>query len=114
MDERRSLNFRVRRGAHAQHVIELGGDLDFAAVDEIRGRLLAAADHGTVVLDMAAVTFCDSSGARVLVEADQHARRTGASFRIASPSPSVSRVLGLTLLDQTLQIYPDVDSALNR
>lgn len=112
MEEDARLTYRVRHGAHAQSVIAVGGDLDFAAVRQIRSRLLAEAEHGTVVLDMAAVTFCDSSGARVLVEADQHARRGGASFRIASPSAPVRRLLGLTLLDQALQVFPDADSAL--
>jgi anti-sigma B factor antagonist len=106
------LTVRVQHGASAQTVIEVGGELDFAAVEELRGRLLPATEHGTVVLDMGGITFCDSSGVRTLVEADRSAHEHGAVFRIAAPSEDVLRVLSLTGTDLTLEVFPDVDSAL--
>jgi anti-anti-sigma factor len=105
---------RVLRGAHSRLLVEVSGELDVATAEPLRAQLLPAAEHGTVVLDMSGVTFCDSSGLRVLVEAEQLARRSGAAFRVAAPSAAVRRVLGLTKLDQALQIFPDVDSALGR
>jgi anti-anti-sigma factor len=108
------LTVREQHGAHARVVIEVSGELDFAAVGRLRSRLLPATEHGTVVLDMAGVSFCDSGGIRVLVEAERSARGSGGAFRIAAPSDAVRRVLDLTNLDQMLEIFPDVDSALNR
>jgi anti-sigma B factor antagonist len=66
-----------------------------------------------VVLDMANVTFCDSSGVRTLVEADRSARAHGGVFRIAAASDDVLRVLSLTKTDLTLELFPDVDAALS-
>lgn len=108
------LTVRVQHGAHGRVVIEVGGELDFAAVEGLRERLLPATEHGTVVLDMSGVTFCDSSGVRTLVEADQNARRHGGAFRVAAPSEHVLRVLALTKTDLTLEVFPDVDAALTR
>jgi anti-sigma B factor antagonist len=105
---------RVSHGACARLVMEVGGELDLAAVNELRERLLPATEHGTLVLDMSAVTFFDSGGARILLEADQSARRHGAAFRVAAPSDSVRRVLAQTGTDQTIEFFADVESALLR
>lgn len=106
------LTVHVRRGPKGETVFEVAGDIDFAVVEDLRGRLMPASERGTVVLDLSGVTFCDSSGVRALVEADQSAREHGGTCRIAAPSDDVLRILSLTKTDQTLALFPDVAAAL--
>lgn len=91
-----------------------GLGIDLVSTDYLRTELLSAVEHGTVVLDLDGVAFCDSSGLRVLLEAARRAKTYGAAFRLAAPSAPVERLLDLTRADQVLEVFPDVDSALNR
>ncbi len=88
------------------------GDVDLASAEHLRGLLLPAIERGTTVLDMTGVEFCDSSGLRVLMEADRKARAHGTSFRLAGPTAPVERLLGLTRAHEVLSVYPDLESAL--
>lgn len=93
-------------------VVVAVGDVDLASADYLRGRLLAAIEHGTTVLDLGAVEFCDSSGLRVIMEMDRKARAGGASFRLAAPTEPVARLFGLTKAHEVLEVFPDVEAAL--
>jgi anti-anti-sigma factor len=60
--------------------------------------------HTTVVLDLAAVTFLDSSGIRALLVARQRALACGTQLVLRRPSPPVQRVLALTGLVERFEI----------
>ncbi len=59
-------------------------------------------DH--VMLDMSAVEFVDSSGLRVLIEAHQQAQAVGRKIELSNPSPSVSRLLEISGIDDYLNV----------
>lgn len=84
------------REAEGLVVIEAAGEIDLAVADrwwtEIEGRLVPGAH---VVLHLAAVTFLDSMGLRVLARAGDRARETGAELTLAECSDAVLRVLEL-------------------
>lgn len=88
------------READGLVVIAAGGDVDLAVADrwwsEIQDRLVPGA---RVVLHLAAVTFLDSMGLRVLAKAGDRARELGAELILAECSDPVLRVLGLAGLD---------------
>lgn len=76
------------------------GEIDVATAPEIEERLLAAIAGGSeVTLDLAGVTFIDSSGLRALVTARQAAADAGLAFRLAGRSAAVDRLLQVTGLD---------------
>jgi anti-sigma B factor antagonist len=58
------------------------------------------------------MTFLDSSGLRVLLQAGHRARARGGVFRVASPQDAVRRVLEPAGLDAQLDVRPDVAGAL--
>jgi anti-anti-sigma factor len=60
--------------------------------------------HASVVLDLAAVTFLDSSGIRALLVARQRALACGTQLVLRRPSPPVQRVLALTRLVERFEI----------
>jgi anti-sigma B factor antagonist len=60
-----------------------------------------------IVLDLSGLTFMDSTGIRLILQAGEHARRHGAQLLIVRPSDAVMRVLELVGLDEQLEIVDD-------
>lgn len=72
------------------------GELDIATAPELIERLHALRRRGRPVeLDLAAVTFMDSTGLTALMDAHVAAQGNGWTFGIRRASPAVRRVLEL-------------------
>jgi anti-sigma B factor antagonist len=97
---------------------ELGSQLEIAATDD-GWRLIGEIDahtapglsaamttlpDGMVRVDMAGVSFMDSSGLRVLMEAMTRAREHGGDLVIAHPSASVARLIEISGLGEQLRL----------
>jgi anti-anti-sigma factor len=69
------------------------GELDLATAPLLAGALteLSSNGHGKVVLDLAGLTFVDSSGMRVIVEAYHTAARHRVALEILPGPPNVQR-----------------------
>jgi anti-anti-sigma factor len=95
-------------------VIALPAEIDMANADRVGQQLGSAFTPGvrTVIADMTATRFCDSSGINVLVRAHRQAAANGTELRLAVPSTAVLRTLTLLGLDQLLLIYPSLSQAL--
>lgn len=78
------------------------GEIDSQSAPSISAALGAAS--GSVNLDLAGVTFVDSSGLRVLVEGHQLLESRGRRLTILNPSTVVERILDLSAIDQYLNI----------
>lgn len=77
--------------------VALAGDCDLAVRDELTAALLAAVSRAdTVVVDLAAVGFLDSSGVHGLVAAHHAARGRGGRLYVENPAGSVATVLDVT------------------
>jgi len=87
-------------------VIALDGELDLASAPdlaELAGELVRnGADN--IIVDAQRLSFCDSSGLRILVSIANELRPTGGRVAIVNPQPVVLRVLELTGLDRTVMI----------
>jgi anti-sigma B factor antagonist len=77
--------------------LRLIGDIDAASVDALAGELdpLPGTD-ADVIIDLAEVTFIDSSGFRTLVEAHQRAEKVGRRVVMADPSVAVRRLFDIS------------------
>jgi anti-sigma B factor antagonist len=97
-------------------VLALSGELDLAAAPVLRERLADAQAAGArgVVLDMAEVTFLDSSALRELLSAEAALRAAGASLVLATVRPPVERLLELTRTTGMLHVAPTLEAALQR
>jgi anti-sigma B factor antagonist len=94
-------------------VVILPAEIDQANASAVSD--LLAAQFGTdavVIADMAATTYCDSSGVRALLRACRDSRAGGCDLRLVLPDPSVLRILMVLGLDQVLPIYPSLTEAL--
>jgi anti-anti-sigma factor len=94
-------------------IVRMPDEIDIANAGRLVAELAVACDSGAslVVADMTRTTFCDASGARVLVVAQKRATESGVELRVAVASARVRRVLILLGLDTIVPIYPTLDAA---
>ncbi|GHB56280.1 hypothetical protein GCM10010347_27930 [Streptomyces cirratus] len=91
------LRLNVREGDGTRLVVALAGAMDWHTAPQLREegmRLLAESPH--LVLDVSAVTFCDSSGLSVLVQLRRHAQDTGGSVTLTSVPAHLVRLLEIS------------------
>lgn len=90
------------------HVV-LTGELDLSTIDRLEQELARVEGEGptVVALDLSHVTFLDSSGLRVIVSADQRARREKRRLVIVRGPDTVQRVFSITRLDEQLDLVDD-------
>ncbi|MFI9150482.1 STAS domain-containing protein [Streptomyces sp. NPDC053367] len=95
------------------HVLAVSGDLDYASAPELRARIgtLRLTAGQRLVVDLAGLHICDSSGITALIVAYQHARAAQAETVLASVPGSLLRTLRIVGLDQLFALYPDTNAA---
>jgi anti-anti-sigma factor len=80
------------------YAISVSGELDLATAGSLQRELerVEASDARSIILDLSGLTFMDSTGVRLLLNA--HARSRADADRLTMPrgSPAVQRVLQLT------------------
>jgi anti-sigma B factor antagonist len=94
-------------------VVRLAGELDLYNAHLVREALLEAAEEGPerLVVDLADVTFIDSTALGVLIEARKAlANRRG--FALASPGLETRRALEVSGLDKHFAVHETLDAAL--
>ena len=68
------------------------GELDMATEGELRAALERQAANGPVTLDLAGLTFIDTSGLRLILEMSEAARREKFELAVLPGSPAVQRL----------------------
>jgi anti-anti-sigma factor len=101
------------RDAPTGPVLEITGELDYANAGELREQLATVTLRPglRLVLDLAGLEFCDSSGISALIAAHNQARAAEADFALAAVPDNTLRILRVVGLDQVLTFYPDSDAA---
>jgi anti-sigma B factor antagonist len=85
------------------YVIQLYGELDEASISALRQELKRAeAASSSVVLDLSALEFIDSTGISLLVQFTRHASSDGVDLGFLRGTGQVARVLELTGLAKAL------------
>lgn len=94
-------------------VVRLDGRLNMVSAPRLKTTIEEVVDHGGthVVVDLAAVTFMDSSGLGALIAALKKARQAHGDLRIAGVNEQVATVLQLTNLDRVLRPFESVEAA---
>jgi anti-sigma B factor antagonist len=103
----------VGESGQGRTVVTVRGELDLATADRLWVELEPLlASQSLVVLDGTGISFLDSSGLRVLLQAGKRATAESAVFRLVAPQPAVQRVLELAGASGHLQIRDSVPAAL--
>jgi len=94
-------------------VVLLNGDVDLSRSPEARKVILRCLKKKhSVMVDLSAVDYIDSSGVASLVEGFQYARSNDLEFGLVGVSEAAMSVLRLARLDQVFQIYASLDERL--
>ena len=96
-------------------VIVLSGRVAIGeASRRIEPEVIAAINDGAkmVVIDLAGVSYIDSTGVGIMAYCFGKAVRNGANLRIAGAADNVLNVFQVTRLVHVVPFYPDLNSAL--
>jgi anti-sigma B factor antagonist len=96
-------------------IVVLPAEIDVTNAAEVLARLAGALTPGVplVIADMTSTVFCDTSGVRALIDANDRAVTEDIGFRLAiPPEGSVRRVLELTGIIRMLSVFPGLDEAM--
>ncbi len=96
----------VNGDAHTRVVLE--GELDLASAPALREQLDAVVEAGTgnVEIDMADVTFCDSSALSELLVAARRLEENGRRLQVVNPSEFCAHLLQLSGLTDVFGAEP--------
>ncbi|MFH9610728.1 STAS domain-containing protein [Streptomyces sp. NPDC017448] len=101
------------RDAGTGPVLEIAGDLDHYTASELRKAVdgVTVAVGQLLVLDLAGLEFCDSSGISALLSARSVAVEQGGGIALAAVPANTARILRIVGLDQVFAIHPDAAAA---
>jgi anti-sigma B factor antagonist len=81
---------------HRSEVIP-SGEIDLSTSSALAEALRnVQSDGGSIRVDLSDVSFIDSTGLRILLDADAAARSNGHTFSVVNPSGTVYRALEIT------------------
>ncbi|SDN90969.1 STAS domain-containing protein [Actinacidiphila guanduensis] len=102
-------------------VVAVAGEMDLLTSSAVREKVHEAVADGrrSLVLDLADVRFCDSSGVGVLIGARRLMRSCAGRLRIVLPEDDadrgagshVNRVLAALGVRRLFEVYPDLEAA---
>ncbi|MBQ0987039.1 STAS domain-containing protein [Streptomyces sp. F63] len=95
-------------------LLRVEGELDLETAPALRSRGLELVDTGRrhLVLDLAPVPFCDSSGLNAFINLLRYAGERDGSLTLAAPPHSLSRLLDLTGVGRLIPVHASADDAL--
>jgi anti-sigma B factor antagonist len=96
------------------HLIEVEGQIDLYSAPEFKERTTRVIETGAkcVIIDLAGVSFLDSTGLGVLVSALKRIRAARAELLLVVTDYDIERLFELSGLDGTFRIFRSRDDAL--
>jgi anti-sigma B factor antagonist len=95
-------------------VVRLNGDLDVVTASQLRERVadLVRRGHYDLIVDLDAVSFLDSTGLAVLVNALKRARAHDGSVRLVCTNEPLLQIFRITGLNKSFTIHATTIDAL--
>ncbi|MFF2147006.1 STAS domain-containing protein [Kitasatospora sp. NPDC058190] len=96
------------------HILRLHGEVDHGQRADLEEALGRAVKNGLprLVVDLADLSFCDSTGLNALLSARLDALANSVRLILATPSPQVRRLLEITGADEVFTVRDSVLAAL--
>ena len=100
------MKFEVEKNATSATLTLKEKKLDSAIASELKGEfvLLCTPKLKTLIVNLAAVEFCDSSGLSALLIAERKMKEHGGSVRLVHVHKKVLSILKISMLDRLFQI----------
>ena len=114
MEERPQFGVELLRPSADLAIVELEGEVDIYSSPQFREALSQGIGEGAtrVVVDLAKVTFIDSTALGVVVGGVKSLRARGGSLDIVCRDDNIRRIFEITGLDRILGMYRSRDEAL--
>lgn len=100
------MNLQVESTAQGRRLrVVVSGEVDVSNAEELRAKIDAGfADEAVerIEVDLAEVSYIDSTGIGVLVGSAHRAQDAGRAFEVLNPQANVLRILGLLGVDEVL------------
>lgn len=85
-------------------IVHVNGEIDLDKTDDLRAKIASVIDdNSNILLDLTQVTYIDSSGVAVLIEANQKAQELSKEFSLKL-SDAVLSVLKMAKLDSFFKL----------
>jgi anti-sigma B factor antagonist len=109
------LEINVQLIAEDQALLTLAGKMNAVTTPALKTKLKALAAKGRthVIVDMAGISFIDSSGLAALVSGLKAVRIAGGSLKLAAVTDQPREVFKLTMLERVFEFYPSAQAALD-
>lgn len=94
-------------------IVDVGGEVDLSTAPRVREKVAGVLQSGRrkIVLNLAGVTFMDSSGLGMLVGVLKRVRENDGDLALAGVTRPVMRVLTITGLDKVFRMHDSVAEA---
>ena len=114
MEERPQFGVELLRPSEDVAVVELEGEVDIYSSPQFKEALSRGIDEGAkrVVVDLAKVTFIDSTALGVVVGGVKGMRARGGTLDIVCRDENIRRIFEITGLDRILGMYQSREEAL--
>ena len=95
-------------------VLPLEGEIDLHVSPNLSASLQMMIEKKPkqLIVDLARVSYIDSSGLAAVIEGMQNVQQYGGTFALASLQEPVRTIFEIARLDQVFKIYSDVNTAL--
>ncbi|MFD6278176.1 STAS domain-containing protein [Streptomyces sp. NPDC060209] len=116
MTHNQPLTLSVRHPADSIAVLTVTGEIDVDSAPALRTRALELIRQGRphLVLDLAPVEFCDSSGLNTMIGILRYAKDRHGSLSLAATPPHLTRLLDVTGVGELIPALPTTAEALIR
>jgi anti-sigma B factor antagonist len=97
------------------YTLTLKGELDLYSTPLLAAELEALTPDGPeVVVDLAAVTFLDSTALGAILLGVRRLRQAGGGMALVSSNPATTRLLSIVGVDRVVPVYETAERALER
>jgi len=106
------LNYEVEEG---KHIIRIDGEVIFENSNKIKEKaknIIKENDIQSLIIDLTDTSYLDSSGIGTILSLFKFMRDRSGKLLITNPNDKVKRVFEVTKLNQILDIYADIEKAI--
>ena len=106
---------RTARIGDDTYVVTVAGELDLHTVGRFEHELEQARTRGAgrIVVDLAGVTFMDSTALGALVRAQRELRLAAGDLALVSDDPRIVRLFAITGLDRVMRLHASLLQAID-
>jgi anti-sigma B factor antagonist len=114
MEDRPQFRVDLLKPSESVAVVDVEGEVDIYSAPQFKEVLLQGIEEGArrIIVDLAKVTFIDSTALGVLVSGAKRVRPQNGTLDIVCADDNITRIFEITGLDRIFGIYPSREDAL--